>query len=175
METETNRENESFGVRAKSPRRIRHEAQAKVFEGNAGTLEDVRKRLGLRPSQICEILRVHPSAWTRWTKGGQQAPPHVYQMLEWYMELLSWRGQKAFVKEGEIYPGETPQIQKLAQEDPLVYSKHGSKHGPNGQDLDREAGRKPSDINLYLRLGIMLLGIQILTSILFVLYIFTRK
>jgi hypothetical protein len=79
--------------RQRSPRRLRHEAETKVFQDQAGSLEAIRNKLGLRPSQICEILKVHPSAWTRWSKANK-APPHVYQMLEWYMELLQWRGQQ---------------------------------------------------------------------------------
>jgi hypothetical protein len=78
--------------RQRSSRRLRHEAEVKVFQDQTGTLEGIRKQLGLRPSQICEILKVHPSAWTRWSRINK-APPHVYQMLEWYLELLQWRGQ----------------------------------------------------------------------------------
>jgi hypothetical protein len=78
--------------RQRSARRLRHEAQVQVFENQKGSLDEIRLHLGLRPSQICEILRVHPSAWTRWTRQ-RRAPPHVYQMLEWYIELLRWRGQ----------------------------------------------------------------------------------
>jgi hypothetical protein len=84
--------------RQRSSRRLRHEAEVKVFEGQAGSLDGIRKHLGLRPSQICEILKVHPSAWTRWTKTNR-APPHVYQMLEWYMEILQWRGQHHPIKD----------------------------------------------------------------------------
>jgi hypothetical protein len=99
--------------RQRSSRRLRYEAQAKVFSQEKGSLEGVRKELGLRPSQICEILKVHPSAWTRWTRHGQ-APPYVYQMLEWYMELLKWRGQHHPVKFTDISP-------ILRREDPKTY------------------------------------------------------
>jgi len=30
---------------------------------------------------------VDPSAWTRWTKKYQDAPPHIYRALEWYLLL----------------------------------------------------------------------------------------
>lgn len=85
-------ETASNSRRQRSSRRLRHEAEIQVFKQKTGDLESIRQSLGLRPSQICEILKVHPSAWTRWVKEGQ-APPHIYQMLEWYIELLSWRGQ----------------------------------------------------------------------------------
>lgn len=83
----------AFLKKQRSSRRLRHEAQIQIFKSQWGTLEDIRNHLGLRPSQICEILKVHPSAWIRWTKKGRDAPPHIYQMLEWYLELLKWRGQ----------------------------------------------------------------------------------
>jgi hypothetical protein len=99
--------------RQRSARRLRHEAQVKVFERQAGSLEDIRMKLGMRPSQICELLKVHPSAWTRWTRTGK-APPHVFQMLDWYLELLRWRGQH----------GTTPtedRLQAVGKEDPEAY------------------------------------------------------
>ncbi len=78
--------------RQRSVRRLRHEAQIQVFAKTHGDLEQIRQSLSLRPSQMAELLRVHPSAWTRWVKTGQ-APPHIYRMLEWYLELQSWRSQ----------------------------------------------------------------------------------
>lgn len=101
--------------RQRSSRRLRYEAQAQVFQNQTGNLEGIRESLGLRPSQICELLKVHPSAWTRWTRT-QKAPPHVYQMLEWYIELLKWRGQNHPLK--ELSPQKE---QILRQEDPASY------------------------------------------------------
>ncbi|MBK9294034.1 MAG: hypothetical protein IPM57_06250 [Oligoflexia bacterium] len=92
METTSLEENQT--QRHRSSRRLRHEAEADVFVKSMGDLEQIRQSLGLRPSQISEILKVHPSAWTRWVKEGK-APPHIYQMLQWYIELLSWRGQNS--------------------------------------------------------------------------------
>jgi len=119
MDSHSDFENDSTIARAesrrqRSARRLRHEAQVKVFEGQAGGLEDIRKRLGLRPSQLCEILKVHPSAWTRWTRTGK-APPHVFQMLDWYLELLKWRGQN------QALPVVESRVPVLAQEDPKNY------------------------------------------------------
>jgi hypothetical protein len=97
--------------RTRSGQRLRFEAQVRVFETQYGTLEAVRQTLGLRPSQMCELLKVHPSAWIRWTRSGTAAPPHVYQMLEWYLELLKWRGQ---------YRGPSG-VKAAAAEDPAAY------------------------------------------------------
>ncbi len=114
METSQETQNHSESRRQRSSRRLRYEAQAKVFSQEKGSLDGIRKELGLRPSQICEILKVHPSAWTRWVRQNQ-APPHVFQMLEWYMELLRWRGQHHPVKSFEA------QTHTLRQEDPKTY------------------------------------------------------
>ncbi|MDZ4676188.1 MAG: hypothetical protein SGI74_01655 [Oligoflexia bacterium] len=114
METIQNTELSKESRRQRSSRRLRYEAQAKVFSQEKGSLDGIRNELGLRPSQICEILKVHPSAWTRWVRKNQ-APPHVFQMLEWYMELLKWRGQHHPIKTT------LTQTQVLRQEDPKTY------------------------------------------------------
>lgn len=51
-------------------------------------LENIRLKLGLSRREICKLLKVDPSAWTRWMKTPQGAPPHVHQSLEWYMKLV---------------------------------------------------------------------------------------
>jgi transcriptional regulator with XRE-family HTH domain len=51
-------------------------------------LESIRQKLGLSRRQICKLLKVDPSAWTRWMKTPTGAPPHVHQSLEWYMKLV---------------------------------------------------------------------------------------
>lgn len=52
-----------------------------------GGLEAIRKTLGLSQRRICLLLLVDPSAWTRWNKTGQDAPPHVYRALQWLLAL----------------------------------------------------------------------------------------
>ena len=78
--------------RQRSARRLRHEAEVRVFEGSVGDIEVIRQKLGLKPVQMAELLRVHPSAWTRWTRT-KRIPPYIYRMLEWYLELQAWRTQ----------------------------------------------------------------------------------
>lgn len=51
-------------------------------------LENIRIKLGLSRRQICKLLKVDPSAWTRWMKTPAGAPAHVHQSLEWYMKLV---------------------------------------------------------------------------------------
>lgn len=61
--------------------------EKETIEKEYGTLEDMRQRLGLSRRKICQLLLVDPSAWTRWTKSKEGAPPHVYQSLKWYIKL----------------------------------------------------------------------------------------
>lgn len=56
--------------------------------GSMENLEQIRMKLGLSRRQICKLLKVDPSAWTRWMKTPQGAPAHVHQSLEWYMKLV---------------------------------------------------------------------------------------
>lgn len=83
--------------RARSPHRIHYEAQVEVIRRQLGELEKIRENLGLSQRKICQLLMVDPSAWTRWTKKGEAAPPHIYRALQWYMILQ------------EKLPGLTPQ------------------------------------------------------------------
>jgi transcriptional regulator with XRE-family HTH domain len=73
--------------RAKSSLRLKYEAEAQVLRARLGDLESIREKLGLSQRKICQLLLVDPSAWTRWTRSGEVAPPHVYRMLQWYLAL----------------------------------------------------------------------------------------
>lgn len=72
--------------RAKTSLRLRYETEMAVLKRDLGSLEDIRIRLGLSRRKICQILMVDPSAWTRWTSGITEPPPHIYQALRWYTE-----------------------------------------------------------------------------------------
>ena len=98
-------------VRQRSSRRLRYEAESEIFKTKFGDLEEIRKRLELRPAQICRLLKVHPSAWIRWNRT-RKAPPHVFQMLEWYLELQKAKGL------------EVPPIQIPVTPVPLVAAAH---------------------------------------------------
>jgi transcriptional regulator with XRE-family HTH domain len=83
----SNESRQGQAVRAKTSLRIRYEAEVQVIKRKLGNLEDIRKTLGLSQRKISQLLFVDPSAWTRWTKGGDEAPPHIYRMLQWYLAL----------------------------------------------------------------------------------------
>lgn len=73
--------------RARSPLRLKYEAETELIRRKLGDLEDIRRTLGLSQRKMCQLLFVDPSAWTRWTKSGEHAPPHIYRMLQWYLAL----------------------------------------------------------------------------------------
>ena len=62
-------------------------SQVQKIKERLGDLEGIRKNLGMSRRQICQILLVNPSAWTRWTKSSQGAPPHFYRALEWLIYI----------------------------------------------------------------------------------------
>lgn len=74
--------------RQKTALRIKYEAEASIIKKKIGDLEGIRKQLGLSQRKMCQLLMVDPSAWSRWTKGGGQVPPHIYRALQWYFALI---------------------------------------------------------------------------------------
>lgn len=74
-------------LKSKSSLRMRYEAEASVIKKKLGNLDDIRTVLGLSQRKICQLLLVDPSAWTRWTRQNESAPPHIYRMLQWYLAL----------------------------------------------------------------------------------------
>lgn len=72
---------------ARSSLRLQYEAQTQVIRKQTGDLESIRLNLGLSARKICQLLLVDPSAWTRWTKPGGDAPPHIYRALQWYLVI----------------------------------------------------------------------------------------
>jgi hypothetical protein len=85
--------------RGKTALRLRYDAELKLIRARVGSLEDIRGKLGLSRRKICQLLLVDPSAWTRWTSAGGDAPPHIYRALEWYL-LLSERDPRALMPIG---------------------------------------------------------------------------
>lgn len=83
--------------RIKSSLRLQYEAQVQVIRQQIGSLEKVRSDLGLSQRKMAQLLLVDPSAWTRWNRPGEEAPPHVWRALQWYLTVR------------EKIPGLTPQ------------------------------------------------------------------
>lgn len=87
------------GSKKKSANRLRYDAEIRVIRARLGGLEEMRAKLGLSRRKICQLLLVDPSAWTRWTSPGGEAPPHIYRALEWYI-LLTEKDPRALMPMG---------------------------------------------------------------------------
>jgi len=72
---------------ARSSLRLKYEAEVSSLKKRIGSLESMRLELGLSQRKMCQLLLVDPSAWSRWTKSGADAPPHIYRMLQWYLAV----------------------------------------------------------------------------------------
>lgn len=83
--------------RSKTSLRMHYEAQVSVIQKQIGNLDEIRGNLGLSQRKMAQLLLVDPSSWTRWTKHGDEAPPHIWRSLQWYLALK------------EKIPGLTPQ------------------------------------------------------------------
>lgn len=104
--------------RVKSSLRLQYEAQVKVIRSQIGDLEKVRENLGLSQRKIAQLLLVDPSAWTRWTRTGEEAPPHIWRSLQWYLSLQEKNpsiSPAAFLFAGARFPQEKA-LQKLEDE-----------------------------------------------------------
>ncbi|MES3037484.1 MAG: hypothetical protein V4736_06205 [Bdellovibrionota bacterium] len=84
-------------LRARSALRFYYEAQVQVIRKQIGSLENVASELGLSQRKLAQLLLVDPSAVTRWSRPGEEPPPHIWRALQWYMALR------------EKVPGLTPQ------------------------------------------------------------------
>ncbi|MBK9038127.1 MAG: hypothetical protein IPL83_03015 [Bdellovibrionales bacterium] len=86
--------------RSKTSLRLKYEAETAVIQKKIGHLEDIRISLGLSRRKMAQLLLVDPSAWTRWTKNEDSAPPHIFRALQWYMALIDkqpgWHPQNSF-------------------------------------------------------------------------------
>ena len=73
--------------RPKGANRMRYDAEVEVMKREIGSLDTIRARLGLSRRKLCQLLLVDPSAWSRWTREDEDAPPHIYRALQWYVRL----------------------------------------------------------------------------------------
>lgn len=73
--------------RIKSPQNMRYSAEVELIQKKWGDLETIRGKLGLSQRKMAQLLMVDPSAWTRWTRYEQSAPPHIYRALSWFLLL----------------------------------------------------------------------------------------
>src|SRR5438445_6815443 len=122
--------NESFqegedAPRSKTSLRMHYEAQVAVIRRQTGDLESVRLGLGLSQRKMAQLLMVDPSAWTRWVKQGDEAPPHIWRALQWFSVLQ------------EKIPGLTPHY--FINQSPQVL------HQKALQELDHERAERQQE------------------------------
>ncbi|MCB0362059.1 MAG: hypothetical protein KDD35_05040 [Bdellovibrionales bacterium] len=86
--------------RNKTPLRLKYEAESSVIRRKLGSLDEIRRTLGLSRRKMAQLLMVDPSAWTRWTQHEETIPPHIYRSLQWYLALIekepAWHPQNTF-------------------------------------------------------------------------------
>lgn len=149
----------SEGVRSKTSTRIFYDAQVSVIKKQLGNLEKIRADLGLSQRKICQLLMVDPSAWTRWNREGEEAPPHIWRSLQWYMTLQ------------EKIPGLTPQY-FIGKDPQILHEKALAKIDEEVQHLkssfQEQQGRLLKDLRFYRVFNYVLIGITLLITALFV-------
>lgn len=87
-------------LRSKTSLRMKYEAESLIIKREIGSLEEVRKSLGLSRRKMCQILLIDPSTWTRWTQNEDKVPPFVFRSLQWYLALIDkkpiWHPQNTY-------------------------------------------------------------------------------
>jgi transcriptional regulator with XRE-family HTH domain len=156
-----------ISARSKSSQRLRYEAEVELIRKKLGDLEAIRETLGLTQRKMAQLLLVDPSAWTRWTKGGESAPPHIYRMLQWYLALQDkypaldagfWLSAVAKVRDPDLSEKSRLEIEKLNQRysllhaDFLVLKEQALQVSP----AKSETRRTPQMIALYFSVGLAL-------------------
>lgn len=115
-------------ARSKTSLRMHYEAQVQVIQNQIGNLEEIRGSLGLSQRKMAQLLLVDPSTWTRWTKNGDEAPPHIWRALQWYSALR------------EKIPGLTPQY--------FIGSNPQALHQKALRELDMERQERQQNLNV---------------------------
>jgi len=158
-----------LGPRSKTSLRMHYEAQVSVIQKQIGNLEEIRGVLGLSQRKMAQLLLVDPSSWTRWTKQGDEAPPHIWRALQWYMALR----EKIPGLTPQYFIGSNPQVlhQKALQE--LDSERQQRKEDMEGlarqledlycerKSLTEEMNQLKKDLNFHKKMSIVILLISI--------------
>ncbi len=86
--------------RKKTSLNLKYQAESQVIRNKIGSIEDVRKDLGVSQRKMAQLLMVDPSSWNRWSKTGK-TPSYIYRSLQWYLALIEkqpeWHPQNSFL------------------------------------------------------------------------------
>lgn len=148
--------------KGKTALRMQYEAEAQVIRNKLGSIEDIRKNLGLSRRKICQLLLIDPSTWTRWTKDPEKIPPHIFRTLQWYLSLIEkhpeWHPQNSFGP--GLWRSQNEQIHKLTQKlegqmEALRQENQALKTRLNDtQSLSQSTTAAPDDQNESLQVGL---------------------
>ncbi len=164
-----------LGPRSKTSLRMHYDAQVSVVQKQLGDLEEIRGNLGLSQRKMAQLLLVDPSSWTRWTKNGDEAPPHIWRALQWYMILR----EKIPGLTPQYFIGTNPQVfhQKALQELDLERQQRIKDMENLAEKLqmltkershmDQELFLVKKDLNFYKKISIVILFISISWSAIF--------
>jgi transcriptional regulator with XRE-family HTH domain len=139
------------GLRSKTSLRMLYEAQVTVIQKQIGDLEQVRLGLGLSQRKMCQLLMVDPSAWTRWNRGEQKPPPHIWRALQWYISLQ------------EKLPGLTPQY-FIGKDPQILMSEFKTSFSGQIGELQRSAEALKLEVRFHRRLSYLMTGLTILMA-----------
>lgn len=141
--------------RSKTSLRMHYEAQVSVIQKQTGNLEEIRASLGLSQRKMAQLLLVDPSSWTRWTKNKDEAPPHIWRSLQWYMALR----EKIPGLTPAYFLGSNPQVlhQKALQEVENEKSARIEMVKSEKQALQMQMDALKKDLNFHRKMSIVIL------------------
>ena len=169
---ESNPEGE-LGPRSKTSLRMHYEAQVAVIRRQMGDLEAVRLNLGLSQRKMSQLLMVDPSSWTRWTRQGDEAPPHIWRALQWFSALQ----EKIPGLTPHYFINQSPQVlhQKALQEldgersvrqaEIQVLNAKIDSFSVERIEFENELARLKKDLNFHKKVSIFMLSLSIAGAI----------
>ncbi|WP_413561556.1 hypothetical protein [Bdellovibrio sp. HCB209] len=166
--------------RSKTSLRMHYEAQISVLRRQMGDLESIRLGLGLSQRKMSQLLMVDPSSWTRWTKQGDEAPPHVWRALQWYSIL----NEKIPGLTPQYFMNQSPQVlhQKALQElesekaerqaEMSVLSRKLDGFSAEKQALNAEVAKLKKDLKFHRKISIFILSMSLVWAAVFLVWKF---
>jgi transcriptional regulator with XRE-family HTH domain len=148
---------------------MHYEAQVSVIRRQMGDLESVRLGLGLSQRKMSQLLMVDPSSWTRWTRQGDEAPPHIWRALQWYSVLQ----EKIPGLTPQYFINQSPQVlhQKALQEldgeritrqaEMQVLSQKIEGFSAERSEFENELAKLKKDLKFHKKLSIFILSLSI--------------
>ncbi|WP_413581520.1 hypothetical protein [Bdellovibrio sp. HCB288] len=166
--------------RSKTSLRMHYEAQISVLRRQMGDLESIRLGLGLSQRKMSQLLMVDPSSWTRWTKQGDEAPPHIWRALQWYLIL----NEKIPGLTPQYFMNQSPQVlhQKALQElesekaerqaEMSVLSRKLDGFSAEKQALNAEVAKLKKDLKFHRKISIFILSMSLVWAAVFLVWKF---